>query len=81
FFGEIGALTGAPRTANVAADQPLTLLQVPAEALRKLMARPALSQLFLAKINERLSRTSINDLPRFAGPDQQDLRELRTAAE
>ncbi|MBE3038649.1 MAG: MFS transporter, partial [Chloroflexi bacterium] len=56
FFGEIGALTGAPRTANVAADQPLTLLQVPAEALRKLMARPAPSQLFLAKINERLSR-------------------------
>ena len=81
FFGEIAALTGAPRTANVVADQPLTLLQVPADVLRKLMARPALSQLFLAKMSERLGRTSINDLPRFAGPDQKDVRELRTAAE
>ena len=81
FFGEIAALTGARRTANVVADQPLTLLQVPAEVLRKLMARPALSQLFLAKMSERLGRTSINDLPRFAGPDQQDVRELRTAVE
>jgi MFS family permease len=82
FFGEIAALTGAPRTANVVADQALTLLQVPAAALRKLMgSSPVLSKLFLAKMTERLNRTSINDLPRFAGPDQQDLRELRTASE
>jgi hypothetical protein len=38
-----------------------------------------LSQLFLSRMSERLARTSINDLPRFAGLDQQALRDLRTA--
>jgi hypothetical protein len=42
------------------------------------MGNPALSALFLAKISERLGRTTINELPRFAGVDQQDVRELRT---
>jgi CRP-like cAMP-binding protein/predicted MFS family arabinose efflux permease len=79
FFGEIAALTGAPRTANVVADEPTTLLQVPAKALRALMTHPALSQLFLSKMTERLSRTHISDLPRFAGVDQESLRDLRTA--
>ena len=78
FFGEIAALTGAPRTANVVADEPTTLLQVPAKALRGLMAHPALSQLFLAKMSERLSRTHTSDLPRLAGLDQGALRDLRT---
>jgi CRP-like cAMP-binding protein len=79
FFGEIAALTGAQRTADVVADQDSTLLQVPAQTLRGLMANPLLGQIFLAKMTERLNRTSINDLPRFAGLDQQALRELRTA--
>ena len=79
FFGEIAALTGAPRTANVVADEPTTLLQVPAKTLRGLMSHPGLSQLFLSKMTERLSRTHISDLPRFAGVDQQSLRDLRTA--
>jgi len=79
FFGEIAALTGAPRTANVVADEPTTLLQVPARTLRGLMSHPGLSQLFLSKMTERLSRTHISDLPRFAGVDQQSLRDLRTA--
>jgi CRP-like cAMP-binding protein len=78
FFGEIAALTGAPRTANVVADEPTTLLQVPAKALRGLMAHPALSQLFLAKMSERLSRTHTSDLPRLAGLDQGALHDLRT---
>jgi CRP-like cAMP-binding protein/predicted MFS family arabinose efflux permease len=78
FFGEIAALTGAPRTANVVADEPTTLLQVPAKSLRGLMAHPALSQLFLAKMSERLSRTHTSDLPRLAGLDQGALRDLRT---
>jgi hypothetical protein len=30
-------------------------------------------------MSERLSRTTITELPRFAGVDQQDARELRTA--
>ena len=79
FFGEIAALTGAPRTANVVADEPTTLLQVPARTLRGLMSHPGLSQLFLSKMTERLSRTHISDLPRLAGVDQQSLRDLRTA--
>ena len=77
FFGEIAALTGAARTANVVADQAVTLLQVPASTLRSLMTNPALSRLFLDKMTERLARTSIQELPRFAGVDQRDLRELR----
>ena len=35
FFGEIGALTGSPRTADVVADTDTTLLEVPADALRR----------------------------------------------
>jgi CRP-like cAMP-binding protein/predicted MFS family arabinose efflux permease len=81
FFGEIAALTGAARTANVVADEPTTVLQVPAKAMRALMSKPELSQLFLSKITERLGRTSVSDLPRFAGYDQQSLRDLRTATE
>jgi DHA3 family macrolide efflux protein-like MFS transporter len=80
FFGEIAALTGAQRTANVVADEAVTLLQVPAATLRGLMANPSLSRIFLEKISERLARTSITELPRFAGVDQEDLRELREEA-
>jgi MFS family permease len=78
FFGEIAALTGARRTADVVAQEDITLLQVPAATLRGLMESPALSQLFLEKMTERLNRTSVSDLPRFASVDQQDLKELRT---
>ncbi len=78
YFGEIAALTGAARTADVVAEENTTLLQVPAQAMRSLMGNPALGSLFLAKMTERLSRTSLNELPRFAGVDQQDARELRT---
>jgi DHA3 family macrolide efflux protein-like MFS transporter len=78
FFGEIAALTGAVRTANVVADTPTTLLQVPAQALRALMANPALSELVLGKMTERLARTYISDLPRFGGLDQDALKDLRT---
>jgi hypothetical protein len=79
FFGEIAALTGAARTADVVAAEDTSLMQVPAQALRGLMGNPAMSALFLAKISERLGRTSINELPRFAGVDQKDVRDLRTA--
>jgi MFS family permease len=79
FFGEIAALTGAARTADVVAAEKTSLLQVPAQTLRNLMGNPTLSALFLAKMTERLNRTTINELPRFAGVDQKDVRELRTA--
>jgi MFS family permease len=79
YFGEIAALTGSPRTANVVADEPTSLLRVPSEALRRLMGEPAMSQLILATMNERLGRTAaITDLPRFAGMDQATAKDLRT---
>jgi DHA3 family macrolide efflux protein-like MFS transporter len=78
FFGEIAALSGQPRTANVIARQDTTLLQVPAATLRRLMEYPAISQIVRLKFYERLARTNLNDLPRFAGMDQATLRELRT---
>lgn len=78
FFGEIAALTGARRTADVVAQEVTTLFQVPAETLRVLMGNPALSNLLLTKMTERLNRTSLNELPRFAGVDQQDLKSIRS---
>ena len=77
FFGEISALTGSLRTADVVAEQPSTLLEVPEPALRTLMAEPQISQVVLDAMTERLVRTSSADLPRLAGVDQQSLRELR----
>jgi len=77
-FGEIAALTGSLRTADVVAEDDTTLLEVPAETLRGLMAIPEFGQLVLGKMTERLARTtSINDLPRFGGIDPAALREAR----
>jgi CRP-like cAMP-binding protein/sugar phosphate permease len=77
-FGEIAALTGSVRTADVVAEEDTTLLEVPAEILRRLMAIPEFSQIVLGKMTERLARTaSIADLPRFGGIDQGALRQLR----
>ena len=79
YFGEIAALSGSPRTANVVADEATILMRVPSETLRGLMDEPAMSQLILATMNERLGRTAaITDLPRFAGMDQATAKDLRT---
>jgi CRP-like cAMP-binding protein/predicted MFS family arabinose efflux permease len=78
FFGEIAALTGIPRTASVLAEQPTSVLQVPAAALRKLTRDPQLNRVFLSKLTERMARMNMIELPRFAGLDQETLRELRT---
>jgi CRP-like cAMP-binding protein len=80
-MGEIAALTGSPRTADVVAEEDTELLEVPADTLRQLMAAPDFSRLVLGKMQERLARSaSIHDLPRFGGIDQTALRELRREA-
>lgn len=77
FFGEIAALTGSQRTANVVAEEPTTMLQIPADTLRGLMGQPVVGRLMLSTMSERLARTHSSDLPRLAGLDQQALAELR----
>lgn len=78
FFGEIAALTGSPRTADVVADTDSTLLEVPADALRSTMSVPEIQKLVFSTLTTRLMRTEASDLPRLAGPDQEALRDLRT---
>ncbi|MFN2187156.1 MAG: MFS transporter [Candidatus Promineifilaceae bacterium] len=78
FFGEIAALTGSLRTADVITEEDSSLIVVTADSLRSVMDIPAISQLFLSTMSERLTRVQISDLPRFAGYDQKDLQELRT---
>jgi MFS family permease len=79
-FGEIAALTGSTRTADVVAVEPTTLLEVPGQALRDVMVVPEVSRLLLTTLRERLLRTDQTDLPRIASLDQRSLRELRTQA-
>jgi MFS family permease len=78
FFGEIAALTGSPRTADVVADVDTTLLEIPAAALRATMVVPEVNRVVLSTMTSRLQRTESADLPRLAGIDQADLRDLRT---
>jgi len=80
FFGEIAALTGSPRTADVVATRRSTLLEVPAESLRGVMGVPEVSRLLLSTLTERLLRSDQPDLPRLASMDQAALRDLRTRA-
>jgi MFS family permease len=80
FFGEIAALTGSSRTADVVATRDSTLLEVPAEALRAVMGVPEVSKLLLSTLTERLLRSNQPDLPRLASFDQAALRDLRTKA-
>lgn len=78
-FGEIAALTGSPRTADVVTEEKTTLLEVPAEVLRHLMHIPEFSNLVLGKMQERLARsTTIGDLPRFGRIDHNTLRQARS---
>ena len=80
FFGEIAALTGSTRTADVVATEPSTLLEVQADGLRAVMVVPEVSDLVLSTLTARLTRSSQPDLPRLASFDQAALRDLRTPA-
>lgn len=77
FFGEIAALTGSPRTADVVSDGFTEVLEIPAETLRGLRGVPEMDKLINLKLSERLTRTNNADLVRLAGLDQRDLRDLR----
>ncbi len=78
FFGEIAALTGSPRTADVVTDTDTSLMEVPADALRATMSVQEIQKLVYSTMTSRLVRTESADLPRLAGPDQEALRDLRT---
>jgi CRP-like cAMP-binding protein/sugar phosphate permease len=78
FFGEIAALTGSPRTSNVLAEEPSTLMEIPAATLLGIMDLPAIHSLFMTTLTERLGRTTGADRPRLSGLDQEALRDLRT---
>src|SRR5690606_11376323 len=81
FFGEISALTGIPRTANIVAREHTSLLRVPSHTLRSLVKHPALHRLFFSKMMERMMLLDMLDMPVRAKHNQSMLRELRTTTE
>lgn len=79
FFGEIAALTGIQRTANVITNQQSTLIRVPAATLREMSRHPEMNRLFLSKMTERMMRMDMIEMPKRNVMDQQVLRDLRTS--
>ncbi|HET8707180.1 MAG TPA: cyclic nucleotide-binding domain-containing protein, partial [Pseudomonadales bacterium] len=79
FFGEIAALTGAIRTANVITAEPCTLVRVPAPTLREMASDPQLNRIFVTRMTERMIRMNMIDVARLGHFDQKVLHELRTA--
>jgi MFS family permease len=77
FFGEIGAITGSARTANVVADEATEVMEIPGATLKALLELPEMNRLINSKLSERLGRTSNSELVRLARPDQGDLKDLR----
>jgi len=78
FFGEIGAITGSPRTANVVATDEMEVLEVTSETLKSLLDLPEMHALINSKMTERLARTAASpDFVRLQRLDQDDLADLR----
>jgi len=78
FFGEIGAITGGNRTANVVATDELEVMEVSSATLKSLLDVPELSALINSKMTERLERTAAApDFVRLQRLDQGDLADLR----
>jgi CRP-like cAMP-binding protein/predicted MFS family arabinose efflux permease len=76
FFGEVAALMGTSRTANVITEEESRFLVLPSRVMRRLAEQyPRLRQVFSATIAERLQRI---ELPTGTLLDQDLLRELRT---
>ncbi len=78
FFGEIAAITGMPRTANVVVDEPVKLLRVSAAGLQEMMQKTELNRLFLSTMTERMARMNMIDMPKYTGVDEKTARELRS---
>src|SRR5215211_1899109 len=77
FFGEVAALTGITRTANIITEEDSEFLILPSRVMRRLAKNyPGLNAMLHTLIGERLSLT---ELPRGTGFDQQLLRGLRTS--
>jgi len=75
-FGEVAAITGMARTANVLTEEDCEFLIIPAKTLRRLARNyPSLNVMLHTTIGERLALT---ELPRGNSFDQQLLRDLRT---
>ena len=64
FFGEIAALTGMLRTADVVAEQAVTVLRVPAAALRQMIGNPRMRHYLFSRMTERLARMDMIETPR-----------------
>jgi MFS family permease len=78
FFGEVAALTGRERTANVIAEEDSQFLIIPSRVMRQLADRyDGLKHVFVSAMVERLGSL---DLPIGTQLDQGLLRELRTDA-
>jgi len=76
FFGEVAALTGMTRTANIITEEDSEFLILPSRVMRGLARKyTGLNVMLHTLIGERLSQT---ELPRGTSFDQQLLRELRT---
>ena len=77
FFGEVAALTGAVRTANIITEEESEFLVVPAKVLKNLTQNYEEVRIMLQ--TTMIDRLSMIDQPRGVGMDQQLLRELRTS--
>ncbi len=76
FFGEVAALMGAQRTANVITEEDSELLIIPSKVLKQLVQKyEGLREVFYAAMTERLSQM---ELPRGINLDQRLMRDLRT---
>lgn len=77
FFGEVAALTGMTRTANIITEEDSKFLILPSRVMQALARKyPSLNVMLHTMIGERLSQT---ELPRGMGFDQQLLLELRSS--
>ena len=76
FFGEVAALTGSQRTANIITEEASEFLIIPSRVVQRLAQKhEGLRQMLYTTMNQRLSMIV---LPRSTGLDQELLRELRT---